>query len=1212
MYLDFSKIKLDADGTLEQPLLKLKSMDGRTFGILNGVYDLSLKIGWAELSEISFSVPYMVDGLINPLYDQLTGFKIIHTEKYGIYIIASPSTEGDGLQEVKHIKGYSLEKKYERKNFFLAEGAYKLWDADVNNKNTIAFFLKEIDPKLKVVCESSTLTSRYAWFDQYKNNALTFLYNDLLDKYRALAVFDPYLDADGYRTLHLYDADADIDSLPIYLSYANLLEQTEVTEISDELITKLSVYGADDLSIRDVNPLGQDYLICLDYFIENGDIGPELAAKIEAWQAKVESKKHLYSGLVATRAALTAKKLSMDADLVDLQGKLETLTTEQNAIIQGISLCKEGELENGGGYQGETKVQWEEKLAAKTGEVAKCNSDIKKLKTDINGAETEIDRYKTDIADLAKSLAITNTDNFSEEEQLALNEYLIEDEITEATFVATSIDTNASKHYKYTLSQFTVESSELTEVESETDKEIVIVSGGRLKFTIDGETLAGDISSGTLILEEGDGLATFSLSNITIGDNTHPTALVSVTGVMHQTSFDEDSSVYSGSSTNPTNNNSLSMLITVGVTDYHKYSVQRELMEYGEEILREKAFPTYEFSLDSANFLFDPEYIEFKNNFEFGKAIYLMLGSHGRQEAPLIGLDFDFSDAAKMSMTFSNRFQRHDGRAKLKDMIGASYSSSRSFDSSKYMYKQAANKTSQVSDFMNSALNASVNNVINKTDQTVLINGAGIQVGGNNDYQLRIVDDMIAMTDNAWQSSKLALGRFVDASGNTVYGINTELLAGKLIIGESLLMENVKTVKDENGSESYVTQFKFDETGAWLNNATMVFQKDGGGKILIDPEYGIVAGTADVFTVDGSTVVPSFLNSEGKMVLDDDGIPTNANFYLSSQDGKAYFRGEVVAGSGDIGGWKIGIGDSEGRLYSGSGKSYVALNSSSVNDGNYAIWAGAEDPGSSNCSFYVKRDGTVKVKGDLDASSFSINGETALDDADQITGDFLNLKGVLVGQANDPNFYVDANGNVTIKGKITMGAGSSINWSNVTESNNAYSDAYSLAQSANATAATAKNTADNASNTVAGLFTNIDGNTYIDGSLIYVPTLAAEQIDVGDLRLYGDLAVYESVAKDADIGGYLGYATTKYYYTGKSVEAIHMVKRKGSGQYGGEASVSEIGSKMTCYGLSGDTELYVGDGRVRITNSAGSYWEITGSGISFTNTKGSTKWVAFE
>lgn len=138
------------------------------------------------------------------------------------------------------------------------------------------------------------------------------------------------------------------------------------------------------------------------------------------------------------------------------------------------------------------------------------------------------------------------------------------------------------------------------------------------------------------------------------------------------------------------------------------------------------------------------------------------------------------------------------------------------------------------------------------------------------------------------------MGRFASPETGDYFGINADILAGTAHIGRYLHLENPQV--DANNNPTGVMQFKVDSTGAWLNNSTFVLQKDGGGKILLDPKYGIVAGTQDLFDTDGTTVLPSFIDKDGELVLDKLGMPEKANFFLDLRDGSAYFRGDGVYG----------------------------------------------------------------------------------------------------------------------------------------------------------------------------------------------------------------------------------------------------------------------------------------------------------------------------
>ena len=140
MYLDYSKLKFDADGNPETPILILKTLGENTIGIIPGVVNLHLNIKFSEPSEISFDVPAVIDGEPNWIYDKLTGHKIIYTEQYGIYITMNPSVESDGIYDVKHIEGYSIERALDSKKFFLEEGTFKFYDQTNHLTNMMTIF----------------------------------------------------------------------------------------------------------------------------------------------------------------------------------------------------------------------------------------------------------------------------------------------------------------------------------------------------------------------------------------------------------------------------------------------------------------------------------------------------------------------------------------------------------------------------------------------------------------------------------------------------------------------------------------------------------------------------------------------------------------------------------------------------------------------------------------------------------------------------------------------------------------------------------------------------------------------------------------------------------------------------------------------------------------------------------------------------------------
>ena len=1173
MYLDYTKIKFDSMGRPEVPGLLLQTMSGTSIGFLDNVVDLKLTIKFSEPSEISFQIPAYNDGVPTPHYDDVVGYKVIYTENYGIYMITKPSISGDGIEEVKSVSGYSIEQELDYKTFFLEEGTFNFWNPAAPD-DTLMGRVLEIATGWNVGYISPTLIGRYRTFTEYDDYLLDFVYNTAPEKFRCVFVFDPYK-----RTINVYDADEERPRVPIYLDFDNLLESLDVDELTDELVTAMRPYGADELDIRMVNPIGTNWIYDISYFISNGDIPKELGEKWEAWQHAVLNRREYYKGLVSLQYSSTARLLAEQAKLVDLQGQLEDLTNQQSITIQALAM----EItEDGKKSQQELLDEINQKIAAKKEEIAQQEAIIAGIEEDLD-PEKE-DSYAAQILAMNQELSLATY--FTEDERAVLSKYFIEQDMTEDTFVASDVDTSISgSSITLSNSAVSVSGSTITMVDLDApySKEMYMLAGGN--FSISGSTvLTGDVIRGTLE-KRNDGEFVFSIyaGTMKAGDSSAPSGLVTATGTLTGFSTDVHAVTENEITTNEGSQfqftaTEASVYMTANVSDYQKYSVQLELFDFAVDVLSDVATPTYEFNVDSGNFIFSQEFAPFRENLELGCGLYLKL-YNGEVITPiLIEFELDFEDKDKFSLVFSNRFKRHDNVNTLKDMIEQSYSSSRSFDASKHIYGQTVGQASMVSDFMNSSLNAAVNTIIGAANQSVIIDGAGIHIGGEEDYQIRIVDKMIAFTEDGWQSSKLAIGLFATEETGEYFGVNAEVIGGKLIVGNNMIIEN----ENDQG----VMQFKVDASGAWLNNSTFVLQKDNGGKMILDPQYGLLAGTGDLFTTEGTTVIPSFLDEDGDLILDEDGIPENA-----------YFRGEVSAVSGSIGGWTI----ADDYLYSGSGTSFVALNGSKTENAAYAIWAGGEDP--NTAPFWVKRNGDMYARdgtfrGTIYGSVYKdSSGNNMMNGSEQFLPDYLSLYGLEITNGSTTTFRVTANGQVYINGTVTMSAGSSINWANVTEQNVTQSEAYNKANSAEQIANSAQSIANGASSTansawnkaedaeftanqVSSEFRDVKltvGNTtYINGSMIYSKSIYADAIHLG-----GDLRIY-SEEKGNVLGGWLGYSTS-LLGTATNKNGMHMASSDGSV----EVAVTNYGARMMYH--DENNQIYISSGLVGIHTNGAKY-----------------------
>lgn len=249
--------------------------------------------------------------------------------------------------------------------------------------------------------------------------------------------------------------------------------------------------------------------------------------------------------------------------------------------------------------------------------------------------------------------------------------------------------------------------------------------------------------------------------------------------------------------------------------------------------------------------------------------------------------------------------------------------------------------------------------------------------------------------------------------------------------------------------------------------------EDNGGKIILDPKYGIAAGTGNLYTTNGTTVTPSFIDEDGNIIFDDDGMPENANFYIDQKTGDVYMRGNVYAEDGVF----------RGTVYATDGEFTGTVNAT---DGVFKGTVYADDgefTGKINATS-GEFSGTIKasvLEGTLTASNTGTGGA--------IEGVSLNI--------GNGAFKVDKNGNVTIRS-------GSISWGAVTGTDEiddridaAQSTANSAAGDASDALSAANGAADDVYDLARGRYTR---GTFISGTKISSPTIEGGLISGIDIE----------------------------------------------------------------------------------------------------------------
>ena len=326
----------------------------------------------------------------------------------------------------------------------------------------------------------------------------------------------------------------------------------------------------------------------------------------------------------------------------------------------------------------------------------------------------------------------------------------------------------------------------------------------------------------------------------------------------------------------------------------------QELYDQGQNVLERISQPRYEFDLEAVNYTVIEDFQVFTQQTDVGSIVTCELQDGTFIETVLLELEMQFDNPEDFTLKFSNRLRLDDGNFTYSDLMGSvqKVGSDVSFDSTKWA-NWSDNYEDSVSTFITSSLNATLNNIKSNTNQELLINQNGL-IGRSWDAalaaykpkQVWLTNEVLAFSNDSFNTAKLALGEITLPTGGTAYGLVGEVIVGRIIAG------SVLTISNDNNN------FVLDQTGATLTNAKFSIQTTNT-KVIIDPTSTI---SFRIQKNEGGTFTDKFW-------VDNTG---NVNFSGNLSGATGTFSGTLSASVGNIGSLVIdslGLKTSDGVNY---------------------------------------------------------------------------------------------------------------------------------------------------------------------------------------------------------------------------------------------------------------------------------------------------------
>lgn len=325
--------KYDKFNKKRRPAIILCNPDGSQLYSLVGIKDTQITLRYNDVSEFSFKAYSHGNGRSNAYYKLLTSRRRVLIKDVGMFIITKVIEVGNE----KTVQCKSLEHMATEIGFYLEEGTYKFYEAVSTDKKTIVDCILEKFVGWEIGGVDSSLWDLHRTFDVTDKSLYDFIKGDVEKAYNCIFIFDTI-----NKTITIKDGNKSANKTNISLSSKNLIKEAEIEELSEDVITALNVYGAGDLTIRSVNPLGST-IYDFSYYKTSEWMDDDLINAITVWENKVKTSEASFKGNLNNIKVHNKELITLNTTLKELENRLSELETlkavrlEQDLDISDIN-----------------------------------------------------------------------------------------------------------------------------------------------------------------------------------------------------------------------------------------------------------------------------------------------------------------------------------------------------------------------------------------------------------------------------------------------------------------------------------------------------------------------------------------------------------------------------------------------------------------------------------------------------------------------------------------------------------------------------------------------------------------------------------------------------------------------------------------------------------------------------------------------------------
>ena len=450
--------------------------------------------------------------------------------------------------------------------------------------------------------------------------------------------------------------------------------------------------------------------------------------------------------------------------------------------------------------------------------------------------------------------------------------------------------------------------------------------------------------------------------------------------------------------------------ISDGLNNAELFKKASEFINAASDEIYKSAELQHSISTSLKNLLAIPKFKPLVKYFSVGNWIRIRIDEQ-IYKLRLLEYSINFGSFDEIPVEFSDVTKIKNGITDVQEVLTQASSMASSYSSVQKQASQGEESNSVLENWIENGLDATNTKIIGDAEnQNQVLDNHGLLcrqydpiTDTYNNEQLKIVNSTIAITDDDWESTKTAVGKYyyidpVTGEEITTYGVIGETIVGKMLLGKSLGLYNEDNSMsfDENGLvvKNSVNTFVVNPSSPSLittyKNTTPTLSFDENGDLIIVGNITAKSLTLDtdvninIKDENNNIVSDAFVKKDtpiGTVSVGKDGFKVSNDGLLEASNAIVY--GQIYASGGEIGGWNIG----NDKLYTKDDNYGYSIfqNPNTTRATSLAIGVTETDYNRgdySNAYFRITRYGNLVLKGKTDGSDTSGGIIYCYDDAD--------------------------------------------------------------------------------------------------------------------------------------------------------------------------------------------------------------------------------------